>query len=110
MADRHRIAPEGKSIKMEPHPKIMDILATTLKSHGHECAMIVGASDHKFEWCGKDICERAVSRQRMNHMQRERQKFADELEASGHTCIKIAESYPIQIHWCESEVCANSKK
>jgi len=88
-----------------PHPKIMDILAETLKNHGHDCVGIVGSKNHTFKWCEKDICPDAIMRDRMRLEQKKQMDFQNELIEKGHTCIMILESYPVQISWCKNDVC-----
>jgi hypothetical protein len=96
-------------IKYEPCPQIMTDLAAFLQERDHTCVSIVGLTDHKFEWCGKDICPSKLIWDDMDKRQAEEMAFAKKLESEGHTCVYYMESYPVQIGWCDSAVCTRPR-
>jgi len=101
-----RKAPEPKkSMKIEPHPVIMDELVEFLKSKEHQCMMIVGLTDHEFRWCKKDICTTTLAQVNMNQRQSKEQIFKAKLLAEGHKCVYEMESFPVQIGWCGQTPC-----
>ena len=79
--------------------------AELLKKAGHSCAMIIGMSNHTFEWCQQEICPKTLQRQNMAEREAKQKEFRADLKTKGHTCIRIRESYPTQTSWCQNEQC-----
>jgi hypothetical protein len=98
----------GRPIEIKPRPKIMEELAEFLESKGHSCPMIIGTNNHKFEWCGKDICPRTIMENDMRQRQNQQEEHMDKLRSEGHTCITTMECYPVRIRWCEQNPCVNN--
>lgn len=94
--------------KRVAHPAIMDDLFKLLKANGHSCMSIIGTSNHRFEWCQKDICPEINIHLDMNRRNQEAEDFVRKLRAEGHKCIQIKESYPIQIGWCQQSKCTHT--
>lgn len=95
----------GKSITIEPHPKIMDELADFLAARNHTCVCIVGAKNHQFKWCEKDVCPKIEMREAATKRDEELHQLIEKLQKEGHTCIAIGDRYPISVGWCNKEVC-----
>lgn len=95
----------------EPCPQIMNDLSSFLQERGHECVMIVGAKDHEFKWCQKDICPKKLMHEDMHKRNIEAEQFAEKLKEAGHNCVYIMESYPMQVGWCmNTDGCIKKRK
>ena len=92
-------------IKMENPPAIMTQICELMKAKGHSCMTISGMTEHKFEWCQKEICPETQILNDMRRRNDEQEALIFKLKNGGHVCISIKESYPIQVGWCQETPC-----